>query len=58
VWANHWVYWLGPVVGAVLAALTAQYLWAKNTDPLARKGAVQALSTEARKHPLVRSDMK
>ena len=27
-WANHWVYWLGPVVGAVLAALTARYVWA------------------------------
>lgn len=32
VWTNHWVYWLGPVVGAVLAALTARYVWAGFAD--------------------------
>jgi MIP family channel proteins len=27
-WANHLIYWIGPVVGAVLAALLYQYLFA------------------------------
>lgn len=26
-WTYHWVYWLGPILGAVLAALTARFLW-------------------------------
>lgn len=24
-WANHWIYWVGPLVGGALAALTAQW---------------------------------
>ena len=27
VWTHHWLYWLAPTLGAVLAALTASYLW-------------------------------
>jgi aquaporin TIP len=26
-WTHHWVYWLGPILGAVVAALAAQFLW-------------------------------
>lgn len=26
-WTYQWVYWLGPMLGAVLAALTAKFLW-------------------------------
>jgi MIP family channel proteins len=32
IWACHWVYWLGPVFGAVVAALAAQYLWQSRSD--------------------------
>ncbi|XP_068026860.1 LOW QUALITY PROTEIN: aquaporin AQPAe.a-like [Melanerpes formicivorus] len=28
VWDDHWVYWLGPVLGAVLAALSHEFLFA------------------------------
>jgi aquaporin TIP len=27
VWTHHWVYWLGPILGALLAALVARFLW-------------------------------
>ncbi len=27
VWSQHWLYWFAPVLGAILAALTATYLW-------------------------------
>ncbi len=46
-WADHWVYWLGPVVGAVPAALTARYLWA---NPDASANEARALP-EAQDHP-------
>ena len=26
-WAHHWLYWLAPILGAVVAALVAAYLW-------------------------------
>lgn len=26
-WLNHWVYWLGPILGATIAALAARFLW-------------------------------
>jgi len=26
-WANHWVYWVAPIIGASLAALTGKFLW-------------------------------
>jgi aquaporin TIP len=27
VWTHHWVYWLGPMLGAVVAALATKFLW-------------------------------
>ena len=27
VWTDHWLYWLAPMMGAVLASLSARYLW-------------------------------
>jgi aquaporin TIP len=27
IWTHHWVYWLGPILGAILAALAARFLW-------------------------------
>lgn len=27
IWSDHWLYWLAPIVGASLAAITASYLW-------------------------------
>jgi aquaporin TIP len=29
-WLHHWVYWLGSILGATLAALAAKFLWKKN----------------------------
>ena len=31
-WTNHLVYWIGPIIGAVLAALLYQYVFAEPTD--------------------------
>jgi aquaporin TIP len=27
IWQDHWVYWFGPVLGAVVAAYAARFLW-------------------------------
>lgn len=27
IWSQHWLYWLAPMVGAVLGALAADYIW-------------------------------
>lgn len=32
-WAHQWVYWLGPLLGAVLAAIVARVLWRLPTQP-------------------------
>ena len=26
-WTHHWVYWVGPILGASVAALTARFIW-------------------------------
>jgi aquaporin TIP len=33
VWTHHWVYWLGPILGAIVAGLVVRFLWleTKNT---------------------------
>ena len=36
IWQAHWVYWLGPLVGAVVGAVAAQYLWPAQGDPFAK----------------------
>ena len=33
IWSHHWLYWLAPIIGASIAALTASYLW-RNSDDL------------------------
>ncbi|WP_221401601.1 MIP/aquaporin family protein [Truepera radiovictrix] len=50
-WGAHWVYWVGPCLGAVAAALSAQYLWTRRTDPLAEVGRATS-----RGHPLERGE--
>lgn len=29
-WTDHWLYWLAPILGALLATATASYLWRSN----------------------------
>lgn len=49
VWEAHWVYWLGPLIGAVVAVRAAQYLWQTQTDPLAKDyGTPLAQTAQAR----------
>jgi MIP family channel proteins len=38
-WTFQWVYWLGPALGAALAALTARTLWRLPTQPPAVEAA-------------------
>ena len=28
-WANHWVYWVAPIIGASLAAVVGKFLWSE-----------------------------
>jgi hypothetical protein len=35
-WANHWVYWLGPLMGSTLAAFIAQVVFLSNPTMLTR----------------------
>jgi aquaporin TIP len=32
-WANGWIYWVGPIVGALVAALGYEYLYLRPTGP-------------------------
>lgn len=32
-WLHHWVYWLGPILGAVMAAFAARFLWRETLAP-------------------------
>jgi MIP family channel proteins len=31
-WANGWIYWVGPIVGGVVAALVYEYLYLRKTE--------------------------
>jgi len=35
-WANHWIYWIGPLIGSTLAAGIAQLLFLSSPNTLAR----------------------
>jgi aquaporin-4 len=36
-WEFHWIYWVGPIVGAVIAGLIMQYLYVKKDVKEAKK---------------------
>eukprot|EP01132_Coremiostelium_polycephalum_P007812 gene7812-9615_t len=42
-WANHWVYWLGPLVGAAIAAFIYRVLLQERFDVIERPGYVEPL---------------
>jgi len=31
-WANHWVYWVGPIMGAVLAAIIYEVIYIRGHE--------------------------
>jgi len=35
-WADHWVYWLGPLLGSTIAAVTAQSLFLSRPEDISR----------------------
>ncbi|KAM6962823.1 aquaporin-4 [Aplochiton taeniatus] len=41
-WDNHWVYWVGPLIGSVLAATLYEYLFCP--DPELKRRCAEALS--------------
>ncbi|KAF2073562.1 hypothetical protein CYY_005111 [Polysphondylium violaceum] len=43
VWSNHWVYWLGPLVGAMIAALIYRCLLQERFDVIHKPGYVEPL---------------
>lgn len=52
-WANHWIYWIGPLIGSTVAALVAQVIFLSSPDSLAsvfrgnREGPVNLPSAKA-----------
>ncbi|KAN0055872.1 hypothetical protein ACTA71_011759 [Dictyostelium dimigraforme] len=43
VWAHHWVYWLGPLIGAILAAFIYRVLLQERFDVIERPGYIAPL---------------
>lgn len=39
IWKHHYVFWVGPLVGAALAAVMAKFWWHRKQDPVGEKGA-------------------
>ncbi|XP_069478436.1 aquaporin-4-like [Ambystoma mexicanum] len=31
-WENHWIYWVGPIIGAVLAGVSYEYIYCPDTE--------------------------
>ncbi len=31
-WANHWIYWIGPLIGGALAALVYEFVFLRRPD--------------------------
>ncbi len=32
VWDDHWIYWLGPLIGAAIAALTYEFVFLQREE--------------------------
>jgi len=40
-WNNHWIYWVGPLIGSTIAAIVAEILFLSRVDILYRVWSVE-----------------
>lgn len=53
IWNNHWVYWVGPLTGGIVAGLLYDYVFAAGaTVAKARKCLLRTKKAEQEKPPL------
>ncbi|XP_069587340.1 aquaporin-4 isoform X1 [Ranitomeya imitator] len=48
IWENHWVYWVGPVIGAVMAGLLYEYIFCPDIELKSRLKEVLNKATQSK----------